>query len=765
MKKNVEFIKKISEYNYNKLVSWPKSQEKVSAVITRGGHKTLKVTDHTDGREVFLHSKYDPVREAEKFIEQESKYIEDHSHVFFYGVGLGYHIEVFKRKYPNKFWSIYEPSIEVFQEFMETIDFAIFFDKKFKYLNIEVSDDDRSRFLGDLASVLHDGIAIVTLPSYENVYRKAKSKFVEDFIQRIKHRKQSVMVEGAFSKRWVVNSLQNLQHTFSSKDMLVDYTDKFKGKPIVIVAAGPSLQYEYDNLRRIKEEGQAYIIAVGSANRALVNNDIFPDLVTSYDPQAHNYRVYQPIIDKKITSIPMVYGTSVGFETLMEYPGELVHMMTSQDTVSPYYLKRKDGKELDYINDAPTIAVITLQLALKLEASEIYLVGQNLAFLGDLRYAESVHEQEPERVKKHDKDIKSEEKTLDVYGNEILTSNGFNKMREEMERYIVFYNTKNVINTTKGGAAIAGVPFVPLKKIIEEKLEKSIIKEGWHETESELVYDSLYLSKQVDDMEHSIRIGRRQLKEIFNIIDQIERAYKNSSAKRLGRLLNDFDKSLNKFQKLDVWTVFIERIMKVNTETINKKSHEIVTIADFILRTESFLEVFPLYINQIKTLLEELVPVIVDNHQKLKRRILIAEKKSESALFLSDNPIFTYEGEWGTHQYFPMPSKLYELEEKLTSSRGSKISFDFKGSRLKIYSSAREDRSANIGLTIDGKSYQLSQKYSVLTLKENPQIWYLVFEIEDLDLPYGIDKTTTHRVEMELQDDEIMSLMGIEVFP
>ena len=30
----------------------------------------------------------------------------------------------------------------------------------------------------------------------------------------------------------------------------------------------------------------------------------------------------------------MIFGSSVGYETLIDYPGEKYHMITSQDTVS-----------------------------------------------------------------------------------------------------------------------------------------------------------------------------------------------------------------------------------------------------------------------------------------------------------------------------------------------------------------------------------------------------------------------------------------------
>ena len=51
-------------------------------------------------------------------------------------------------------------------------------------------------------------------------------------------------------------------------------------------------------------------------------------------------------------------------------------MITSQDTVSNYYLKDVEGKAINIVQDAPSIAVVTVQLLYQLGFSTIILVGQ-----------------------------------------------------------------------------------------------------------------------------------------------------------------------------------------------------------------------------------------------------------------------------------------------------------------------------------------------------------------------------------------------------
>src|SRR5690554_230936 len=65
---------------------------------TRRGNKTIWIEN--DGKKLYLHSKYNPIREAEAIIE-EYEGIESDTTVIFYGTGLGYHIDLFLQKHPD----------------------------------------------------------------------------------------------------------------------------------------------------------------------------------------------------------------------------------------------------------------------------------------------------------------------------------------------------------------------------------------------------------------------------------------------------------------------------------------------------------------------------------------------------------------------------------------------------------------------------------------------------------------------------------------
>ncbi len=92
----------------------------------------------------------------------------------------------------------------------------------------------------------------------------------------------------------------------------------------------------------------------------------------------------------------------------------------------------------------------------------------------------------------------------DVYGNEVLTNEGFNRMRQQMEYYIKTLPNIKVINTTKGGAHIEGTSFMELKRVIDEYLKEKVVEDDWLEG-NKTQYDKEYLKIQSEKMDRAYK--------------------------------------------------------------------------------------------------------------------------------------------------------------------------------------------------------------------------------------------------------------------
>lgn len=76
----------------------------------------------------------------------------------------------------------------------------------------------------------------------------------------------------------------------------------------------------------------------------------------------------------------MVFGSSVGFETLENYPSKMAHFITNQDYISTNILKHNSIEKIEAVKDSPSIAIITLQILNFLKFNPIILVGQTFSY-------------------------------------------------------------------------------------------------------------------------------------------------------------------------------------------------------------------------------------------------------------------------------------------------------------------------------------------------------------------------------------------------
>ncbi len=359
----------------------------------------------------------------------------------------------------------------------------------------------------------------------------------------------------------------NLPGTFKHENIILHKKKFFKNKPVILVSAGPSLDEDLENLRIIKEQGLAYIFAVGSAAKVLILNNIFPDAMCTYDPQPHNHTVFKEIYEQGITDIPMIYGTTVGFETLQFYQGPKLYFVTSQDHITPQFHK----EQIPVISDAPTIALIMLQIFHALEVKQVYLVGQNLAFKKNKYYSEEIKRYDYEKKELTNSliqklDLINSFEVKDVHGGKVMTNDSLNRMRLDIEKYIDFVNM-SVINTTNGGAAIKGANFKPLQQIIEELSGKVVVDEWWKSIPldgfNEL--NQAFKKKYRKEFELFIQLD----KELENYLNDFNESLISIKENQIKQKLEELERLFEKYQRNIFFLTTISLIAKLAFEKLN----------------------------------------------------------------------------------------------------------------------------------------------------------------------------------------------------
>jgi len=615
LKENKDILQKAYPHVWNRLKLLEDNEQNFSIHIeeTRQGNKTLWT--EKDGKKVYIHSKYNPIREAETIVE-EYEDIEPNTTVIFYGTGLGYHIDLFLKKHPHVSYYIYEPIPEMLYMYLSYNSLT-----KLPSLNLKdiiLGDDEETirSFLKNLIDKTSGEFIQISLNSHKNIFAEEYNKFVELFKQTLKDKKSSIGTNLAFQERWIINSMKNFKEVLSTPNILLEKKGAFKGKPAILVAAGPSLNEEIENIRYIKENKLAYIFSVGSAINTLIYHGIYPDAACTYDPTVNNQKVFAKVKESNIKDIPMIFGSSVGYETLIDYPGDKYHMITSQDTVSSYYLKNKDGNPIYIVQDAPSIAVVTLQLLYELGFDPIILVGQNLAYRGKERHSEGVY---------YSREVTEEEMARgiwvkDVNGNEVLTNESFNSMRQQMEMYIKALPSMRVINTTKGGAHIEGTSFMELRKVIDEHLKEQVVEENWLDG-NKTQYDKEYLKSQSEKMDRAYKRAFKLMDEYCDILDKIEKLIEKEKFNSAEKMYIELDKALRKIEHNDFFKVFILPMNRVQYKHLADSIDSLNEIKDPFEKGRRIVESFRNFVD----LCRRDVYNIKDVYQSMKEAILSYE--------------------------------------------------------------------------------------------------------------------------------------------
>jgi hypothetical protein len=533
---NILFLKSFNADVYKKCKEVEETIDKSSIKVDTAKSKAASLYIEKEDYSLRIHSSHDPEFEASKVLEQY-KDIDKYEHILFIGSGLGYQIEQIKKQFPYKRMHIYESSVEVFYHYLNA---KILPHKSIESIYVGNEEAEINAFISSVIKKSSKNVLLIDIPSYKNIFKKEHTLFLELFKKQITDNRSLLHTNYAFQKRWIINSMMNFKEVLNTPNILLEAKDKFKGKTAVLVSAGPSLDEEIENLRYIKENKLAYIFSVGSAINTLIEHDIYPHAVCTYDPGETNYKVFSKMIEFGLTDIPMIFGSSVGFTTLQKYEGPKLHMITSQDTVSRYYMNNH-GNSDKIVSDAPSIAVVSLELLYKLGFSNVILVGQNLAYRGGSLYAKGINYYED----KNNVNIQQQKgliKVKDVYGNEVFASHSFNSMRLQMEKYIEKFKDLKVYNTTKGGANIKGAVFKELLVVTQELLKEEIDGEGILSIKKTLKNDREYLNQRKESMIKEYDEISRKINDLEEMLCQFDKLIKNNNFNQIERLYTVFNK-------------------------------------------------------------------------------------------------------------------------------------------------------------------------------------------------------------------------------
>ncbi|SHH20699.1 motility associated factor glycosyltransferase family protein [Tepidibacter thalassicus] len=417
------------------------------------GH-TLKV--NYNGREFYIHSKYDPINEAINTFKDINKYNADTIFVLF-GGGLGYNLlQLYGIITEKSNVILIEPNKEIFSIAMQNSEYENVINKK----NVQIIiGENIARFKYLLNNILNENqyrnIKMYKLNSYENIYRSYFNelervvKLYND--QLLFHIDTANILADKISE----NAIMNIYHIVNKGNSINKLKNVFKDKPAIIVSAGPSLEKNIDKLKYI--QNKALIIAGVRTLKPLLQRGIKPHILCNIDPNDIAYTLVEKYISNDIPLITLIHSNN---KLINNYKGKVVF------TNDKYYedlIYKLENEKYDIIESGGSVANYSTAIANYLGCNPIVFIGQDLAYTDNKYHSDSASISE-NKIDQNEKDLI---KVKDIHGEDILTSSSLYSFLCWFEEFIQKNNDKHFINATEGGVDIKGTNIMSLEDVIK----------------------------------------------------------------------------------------------------------------------------------------------------------------------------------------------------------------------------------------------------------------------------------------------------------
>lgn len=543
----------------------------VETEINLEGREILKV--RKNGRTLYLAGKRSDSLAAVNQIKFLGN-IEYSAPFFIVGMGnICYLEELFKEvpKQNDNVVMVYEPSFSIFYAQLFRIDIEELFGDRIVALLVEGINAEKCKQLmksmlqGDRVPCMKHFI----LPNYSEICLEKVHDFQKVLKMCAEEYLTSVNTVRRFSTVAVENMLKNADYVrtgYQAKQLLYVVPD---GMPAIIVSAGPSLNKNIDELKKAKNK--AFIIAVDTAIKPLLNHGIVPDMYAIIDGK----KPLDLVAVEESRNIPLLSEVRAAHAVLNYHKGKKFFFRE----YIPYFdrMYEMNGKEWAGMDVGGSVATAAFSLACYLGIKTVILVGQDLALTGNKTHADGTFE---EKMKELDTS-----KMKMVPGNveeKVPTRHDFDHYRIWFEDFIAhwqsMYPNFRVINATEGGAKVEGTEISTLKEAIENECK----------------------------VEADISAAIDKLEPVFDPEEQKKiLAYMKDTPKKFHEMAMNAVTEKKLYQKLDKMTqnhnmdhAAYEKLLKQikkNTKKIEKNPNyglveETLGRADSILKTSQYIE-------------------------------------------------------------------------------------------------------------------------------------------------------------------------------
>ena len=467
--KNLDAIKKnIKAYpiDFLNLLKNKNDNFDISLELIETKSKKYSAKVFKNGKSIFLHSAYNPEKEANALINEIKKETEkDLDLVFIFGIGAGYLINAFKKLNINI--AVIEPSIKFFNLLIDNFKLDKILEDNITFF---IGGDDIEDIEKFISIANTKKVKFFITRSYATLFNEEALFYQSKVLSIVDKKIININTISRFDKLWAYNIASNVAK-ISTHYGVNKFFDKYKNIPAVIVSAGPSLE---KNIRKLKEiKNKALIIAVDTAMKPLFSHNISPHFIITIDPQKKNSKYFRNVNFKESV---LIAESSVDKEAIDSFNGA-VYFINSIFPLAKYFMEEL-GDRGD-ITTGGSVSTAAYDFAIRIGANPIIMVGLDLSFPNYQTHIKgSYHEEnfftEIYKLDSYDSRIYKvliagnlrEEKN--IYNEKVWTDSRFDMYKNWYEEQCEKNNKIKFYNATEGGIIINGMENIRLEELIKK---------------------------------------------------------------------------------------------------------------------------------------------------------------------------------------------------------------------------------------------------------------------------------------------------------
>ena len=312
---------------------------------------------------------------------------------------------------------------------------------------------------------LLDSAKYFILPNYEVLFPEETVLFVKSCRDTALKELSIYQTNKLFSEVMVKNLFSNARYLCDGykTTQLVEVIPR--DIPGIVVVAGPSLNKNIHELKKAK--GKAFIFAVDTAIKPLLQAGIIPDMFAVIDA----LKPIELVQMEEARDIPLLTTLNAAPEVLNYHRG--MKFFFNEGYLFAEDIFEKSGHRTGDVSSGGSVATNIFSLFYKIGIETVILVGQDLAYTGNKSYADGTFQEKIEEV--------DTSYFMMVEGN-------FEKKvptRTDLKLFIDWYNMYierireydkefRVINATEGGAKIQNTELMTLEEAIKQVCNKEV---------------------------------------------------------------------------------------------------------------------------------------------------------------------------------------------------------------------------------------------------------------------------------------------------